>query len=89
MKSMDYARMAWVKGCLIVMDGLGFVRGLLTPRLIIVEVREETDEDDSFDPTIHTPSHISSSDEEDSNNEIEGTNVEGAKSDEDATYEED
>ncbi|GJU85214.1 putative ribonuclease H-like domain-containing protein [Tanacetum coccineum] len=42
---------------------------------------EETDEDDSFDPTIHTPSHISSSDDEDSNNEVEGTNVEGAKSD--------
>ncbi|GJV26348.1 hypothetical protein Tco_1379043 [Tanacetum coccineum] len=50
---------------------------------------EETDEDDSFDPTIHTPSHISSSDDEDSDNEVEGTNVEGAKSDEDATYEED
>ncbi|GJV97122.1 hypothetical protein Tco_1548699 [Tanacetum coccineum] len=50
---------------------------------------EETDEDDSFDPTIHTPSRISSSDDEDSDNEVEGTNVEGAKSDEDATYEED
>ncbi|GJR29203.1 hypothetical protein Tco_1105435 [Tanacetum coccineum] len=49
----------------------------------------ETDEDDSFDPTIHTPSRISSSDDEDSDNEVEGTNVEGAKSDEDATYEED
>ncbi|GJX75205.1 hypothetical protein Tco_0313800 [Tanacetum coccineum] len=44
---------------------------------------------DSFDPTIHTPSRISSSDDEDSDNEVEGTNVEGAKSDEDATYEED
>ncbi|GJV56923.1 hypothetical protein Tco_1457928 [Tanacetum coccineum] len=51
--------------------------------------QEETDEDDSFDPTIHTPSHISSSNDEDSDNEVEGTNVEGAKSDKDATYEED
>ncbi|GJW09491.1 hypothetical protein Tco_1575318 [Tanacetum coccineum] len=38
---------------------------------------------------VHTPSHISSSDDEDSDNDVEGTNVEGAKSDEDATYEED
>ncbi|GJQ97578.1 hypothetical protein Tco_0636763 [Tanacetum coccineum] len=51
--------------------------------------KSETDEDDSFDPTIHTPSRISSSDDEDSDNEDEGTNVEGAKSDEEATYEED
>ncbi|GJV18691.1 retrovirus-related pol polyprotein from transposon TNT 1-94 [Tanacetum coccineum] len=50
---------------------------------------EETDEDDSFNPTIHTPSRISSSDDEDSDNEVEGANVEGAKSNEDATYEED
>ncbi|GJV16985.1 hypothetical protein Tco_1362308 [Tanacetum coccineum] len=50
---------------------------------------DETDEDDSFDPIIHTPSYISSSVEEDSNNEIEGSNVEGAKSDKDGTYEED
>ncbi|GJV66972.1 hypothetical protein Tco_1482481 [Tanacetum coccineum] len=34
-------------------------------------------------------SSISSSDEEDSDNEVEGTNVEGAKSDEEATYTED
>ncbi|GKB69251.1 hypothetical protein Tco_0930663 [Tanacetum coccineum] len=50
---------------------------------------EEIDEDDSFDPTIHTPSRISSSDDEDSENEVEGANVEGAKTDENATYEED
>ncbi|GJZ42615.1 hypothetical protein Tco_0589870 [Tanacetum coccineum] len=41
---------------------------------------EDTDEDDS---------RISSSDDEDSDNEVEGANVEGAKTDEDATYEED
>ncbi|GKG67177.1 hypothetical protein Tco_0724723, partial [Tanacetum coccineum] len=27
---------------------------------------EETDEDDTFDPIVHTPSHVSSSDDEDS-----------------------
>ncbi|GJW57084.1 hypothetical protein Tco_0103815 [Tanacetum coccineum] len=53
------------------------------------EQTESDDDDDSFDPTIHTPSRISSSDDEDSDNEDEGTNVEGSKSDEDATYEED
>ncbi|GJW78478.1 hypothetical protein Tco_0140160 [Tanacetum coccineum] len=41
---------------------------------------EETDEDDS---------RISSSDDEDSDNEVEGANVAGAKSDEEATDEED
>ncbi|GJV11538.1 hypothetical protein Tco_1353079, partial [Tanacetum coccineum] len=50
---------------------------------------EETDEDDTFDPIVHIPSRISSSDEEDSDNEVEGMDVEGAKSDEDATYAED
>ncbi|GKF54845.1 hypothetical protein Tco_0165185 [Tanacetum coccineum] len=44
------------------------------------------DEDDTFDPIVHTPSRISSSDDEDSDNEVEGMDVEGAKSDEDATY---
>ncbi|GJU04999.1 hypothetical protein Tco_1121429 [Tanacetum coccineum] len=70
-------------------DGDDFIHPKLTTHDDEIIHEEETDEDDSFDPTIHTPSHISSSDEEDSNNEIEGTNVEGAKSDEDATYEED
>ncbi|GJR94643.1 hypothetical protein Tco_0266817 [Tanacetum coccineum] len=46
-------------------------------------------EDDTFDPIVHTPSRISSSDDEDSDNEVEGMDVEGAKSDEDATYVED
>ncbi|GKA60022.1 hypothetical protein Tco_0759335 [Tanacetum coccineum] len=50
---------------------------------------EETDEDDTFDPIVHTPSHVLSSDDEDSDNEVEGMDVEGEKSDEDATYIED
>ncbi|GJX51356.1 hypothetical protein Tco_0278201 [Tanacetum coccineum] len=36
-----------------------------------------------------TPSSTSASDDEDGDNEVEGTNVKGAKSDEEATYEED
>ncbi|GKE38692.1 hypothetical protein Tco_1462097, partial [Tanacetum coccineum] len=70
-------------------DGDDFIHPKLTTHDDDIIYEEETDEDDSFDPTIHTPSHISSSDEEDSNNEIEGSNVEGAKSDKDGTYEED
>ncbi|GJX30190.1 hypothetical protein Tco_0238269 [Tanacetum coccineum] len=70
-------------------DGDDFIHPKLTTHDDNIIHEEETDEDDSFDPTIHTPSRISSSDDEDSDNEVEGTNVEGAKSDEDATYEED
>ncbi|GJY23518.1 hypothetical protein Tco_0397176 [Tanacetum coccineum] len=51
--------------------------------------KEETKEDDTFDPIVHTPSHVSSSDDEDSDNEVEGMHVEGENSDEDATYVED
>ncbi|GKC56217.1 hypothetical protein Tco_1083815, partial [Tanacetum coccineum] len=39
--------------------------------------------------SLHTPSRISSSDDEDRDNEVEGMDVKGAKSDDDATYEED
>ncbi|GKF47496.1 hypothetical protein Tco_0137298, partial [Tanacetum coccineum] len=70
-------------------DGDDFIHPKLTTHDDEIIHEEETDEDDSFDPTVHTPSQISSSDDEDSENEIKGTNVEGAKSDEDATYEED
>ncbi|GKB36135.1 hypothetical protein Tco_0881077 [Tanacetum coccineum] len=70
-------------------DGDDFIHPKLTTHDDEIIHEEETDEDDSFDPTVHTPSQISSSDDEDSDNDVEGTNVEGAKSDEDATYEED
>ncbi|GKB07346.1 hypothetical protein Tco_0835630 [Tanacetum coccineum] len=70
-------------------DGDDFIHPKLTTHDDEIIHEEETDEDDTFDPIVHTPSHISSSDDEDSDNEVEGTNVEGAKSDEDATYEED
>ncbi|GKA92253.1 hypothetical protein Tco_0814178, partial [Tanacetum coccineum] len=41
--------------------------------------KEETDEDDTFDPIVHTPSYVSSSDDEDSDNEVEGVEVERTK----------
>ncbi|GJY81355.1 hypothetical protein Tco_0494106 [Tanacetum coccineum] len=44
----------------------------------------QDDEDDDKNPIVHTPSLVSSSDDEDSDNEVEGE-----KSDEDATDEED
>ncbi|GJT28134.1 hypothetical protein Tco_0908409 [Tanacetum coccineum] len=58
-----------------------------TQQGVSYEVSEETGfEDDTFDPIVHTPSHVSSSDDEDSDNEVEGVDDEGEKSDEDTTY---
>ncbi|GKA95090.1 hypothetical protein Tco_0817128 [Tanacetum coccineum] len=70
-------------------DGDDFIHPKLTTHDDEIIHEEETDEDDSFDPTVHTPSQISSSDDGDSDNEVEGMEVEGAKSDDDATYVED
>ncbi|GJV11585.1 hypothetical protein Tco_1353126 [Tanacetum coccineum] len=70
-------------------DGDDFIHPKLTTHDDEIIHEEETDEDDTFDPIVHTPSRISSSDDEDSDNEVEGMDVEGAKSDEDATYVED
>ncbi|GKA23649.1 hypothetical protein Tco_0709682 [Tanacetum coccineum] len=67
-------------------DGDDFIHPKLTTHDDEIIHEEETDEDDTFDPIVHTPSRISSSDDEDSDNEVEGMDVEGAKSDEDATY---
>ncbi|GJY12714.1 hypothetical protein Tco_0382023 [Tanacetum coccineum] len=61
-------------------DGDDFVHPKLTTHDDEIIHEEDTDEDDSS---------ISSSDEEDNDNEVEGSNVEGAKTDEEATYEED
>ncbi|GKC75825.1 hypothetical protein Tco_1126599, partial [Tanacetum coccineum] len=70
-------------------DGDDFIHPKLTTHDDEIIHEEETDKDDTFDPIVHTPSHISSSDEEDSDNEVEGTNVEGAKTQEEATDTED
>ncbi|GJX99686.1 hypothetical protein Tco_0356705 [Tanacetum coccineum] len=70
-------------------DGDDFIHPKLTTHDDEIIHEEETDEDDTFDPIVHTPSRISSSDDEDSDNEVQGMDVEGAKSDDDATYVED
>ncbi|GJW07156.1 uncharacterized mitochondrial protein-like protein [Tanacetum coccineum] len=70
-------------------DGDDFIHPKLTTHDDETTHEEETDEDDTFDPIVHTPSYVSSSDDEDSDNEVEGMDVEGEKSDEDATYVED
>ncbi|GKA18141.1 hypothetical protein Tco_0697978, partial [Tanacetum coccineum] len=70
-------------------DGDDFIHPKLTTHDDEIIHEEETDEEDTFDPIVHTPSQISSSDDEDSDNEVEGMEVEGAKSDDDDTYGED
>ncbi|GJU89341.1 hypothetical protein Tco_1301764 [Tanacetum coccineum] len=70
-------------------DGDDFIHPKLTTYDDEITHEEETDEDDTFDPIVHTPSHVSSSDDEDSDNEVEGIDAEGEKSDEDTTYVED
>ncbi|GJX63219.1 hypothetical protein Tco_0296119, partial [Tanacetum coccineum] len=70
-------------------DGDDFIHPKLTTHDDDIIHEEETDEDDTFDPIVHTPSRISSSDDEDSDNEVEGMDVEGTKSDDDDTYVED
>ncbi|GKE87967.1 hypothetical protein Tco_1565442 [Tanacetum coccineum] len=70
-------------------DGGDFIHPKLITHDDEITHEEESNEDDTFDPIVHTPSHVSSSDDEDSDNEVEGVDVEGEKSDEDATYVED
>ncbi|GKA43960.1 hypothetical protein Tco_0736684 [Tanacetum coccineum] len=50
---------------------------------------EEDKEEDSFDPRVQTPSHVESTDDENSDKEIQGANVEGDKLDEEETNKED
>ncbi|GKE04870.1 hypothetical protein Tco_1396888, partial [Tanacetum coccineum] len=49
---------------------------------------EEDKEEDIFDPRVQTPSHVKSTDDEDSDEEIQRENVEGDKQDEKETNEE-
>ncbi|GKA74235.1 hypothetical protein Tco_0780537 [Tanacetum coccineum] len=49
---------------------------------------EEDKEEDIFDPRVQTLSHVKSTDDEDSDEEIKGTNVEGDKPDEEDINEE-
>nr|GEX10180.1 hypothetical protein [Tanacetum cinerariifolium]GEX20263.1 hypothetical protein [Tanacetum cinerariifolium] len=50
---------------------------------------EEEKKEDSFDPMVQTPSHVRSTDDEDSDEEIHGVNVKGDELDEEETNEED
>ncbi|GKD18218.1 hypothetical protein Tco_1207376, partial [Tanacetum coccineum] len=70
-------------------NGDDFIHPKLTTHDDETTHEEQTDEDDTFDPIVHTPSRVSSSYDEDNDNEVEGVDVEGEKSDEDATDEED
>ncbi|GKC94608.1 hypothetical protein Tco_1160050, partial [Tanacetum coccineum] len=67
-------------------DGANFIHPKLTTHDDETIHEEETNADDTFNPIVHTPSYVSSSDDEDSDNEVEGVDDEGEKSDEDATY---
>ncbi|GKC37946.1 hypothetical protein Tco_1050330, partial [Tanacetum coccineum] len=67
-------------------DGDDFIHPKLITHDDETTHEEETDEDYTFDPIVHTPSHVSSSDDEDIDNEVKGVDVEGEKLDEDATY---
>ncbi|GJR51867.1 hypothetical protein Tco_1402388 [Tanacetum coccineum] len=49
---------------------------------------EEDKEEDSFNPRVQTPSHVESTDDEDSDEEIQDANVEGDKMNEEETNEE-
>ncbi|GKA49779.1 hypothetical protein Tco_0742852 [Tanacetum coccineum] len=54
--------------------------------------QEEVNEEDSFDPRVQTPYHVESTDDEsneESNEEVQGTNTEEEKIVEEATHEED
>ncbi|GJY32460.1 hypothetical protein Tco_0416929 [Tanacetum coccineum] len=57
-------------------DGDDFIHPKLTTHDDETTHEEETDEDDTFDPIVHTPSHVSSSDDEDSDNEVDGWIIE-------------
>ncbi|GJX09808.1 hypothetical protein Tco_0199667 [Tanacetum coccineum] len=51
--------------------------------------QEEVNEEDSFDLRVQTPSHVESTDDEDSDDEIHNANVEGDKMNKEETYADD
>ncbi|GJW65597.1 hypothetical protein Tco_0117481 [Tanacetum coccineum] len=51
--------------------------------------QEEVNEEDSFDPRVQTPSHDESTDDDNSDKEVQGTNTEEEEMVEEATHEED
>ncbi|GJR64930.1 hypothetical protein Tco_0010995 [Tanacetum coccineum] len=69
-------------------DGDDFVHPKLSTHNDEARKDDEVNEEDSFDPRAHTPSHVESTDDEESDEEIQGANVEEEEMDEEATNEE-
>ncbi|GJU07371.1 hypothetical protein Tco_1123801 [Tanacetum coccineum] len=70
-------------------DGDEFVHPKFTTHDDEAMHEEEVNEEDSFDPRVHTPSCVESTYNEDNDDEIQGVNIEGEKMDEDTTNVED
>ncbi|GJZ18031.1 hypothetical protein Tco_0554154 [Tanacetum coccineum] len=51
--------------------------------------QEEVNEEDSFDPRVQTPSHVESTDDDNSDEEVQGANTKEEEMVEEATHEED
>ncbi|GKA96893.1 hypothetical protein Tco_0818988 [Tanacetum coccineum] len=70
-------------------DGDDFVHPKFSTHDDEAKQDEEVNEEDSFDPRVQTPSHVESTDDEDSDDEIHDANVKGDKMNEEETYAED
>ncbi|GJU85109.1 hypothetical protein Tco_1292655 [Tanacetum coccineum] len=65
-------------------DGDNFIH----PKFLTHDDEAKQDEEDSFDPRVQTPSHVESTDDEDSDDVIQDANVEGDMINEEETHEE-
>ncbi|GJV56351.1 hypothetical protein Tco_1457356 [Tanacetum coccineum] len=63
-------------------DGDDFVHPKFSTHDDEAKQDEEINEEDSFDPRVQTPSHVESTDDEDSDDEIQDANVEGEETQE-------
>ncbi|GJU81742.1 hypothetical protein Tco_1284107 [Tanacetum coccineum] len=68
-------------------DGDEFVHLKFTTHDDEATHEKEVNKEDSFDPRVHTPSRVESTDDEDNDDEIQDANIEGEKMDEDTTNE--
>ncbi|GKA00149.1 hypothetical protein Tco_0672699 [Tanacetum coccineum] len=69
-------------------DGDDFVHPKFSTHDDEAKQDEEVNEEDSFDPRVQTPSHVESTDDEDSDDVIQDANVEGDMINEEETHEE-
>ncbi|GJS37061.1 hypothetical protein Tco_0535443 [Tanacetum coccineum] len=67
-------------------DGDDFVHPKFSTHDDEAKQDEEVYKEDSFDPRVQKPSHVESTDDEDSDDEIHDANVEGVKMNEEETY---